>query len=473
MAWWNSKKDEPEINKKDVEVQINQAIEEYRVNHPSDPRGIREIFSRAISGQYDGADTLHNVFLDYGYPQNLDFFHFWNMYRRFGIAKNVVELPVDTGWLSVPEIKGGDAFDKAFEDSAKRINFWIRVKGLDNRQRVGRYAGMFMRVKDDKQPNEPLEGTLSGEQGLVSMTPLYESQLEVIETESDPKSENFGNPKMYQHRSGVAGDRNERSQQTFNIHPSRIVIAAEGADDGSILGIPILESVFNSLMDLRKIIGGGGEGFYKNASQNIVFELTDGASATKNLDALKKFNDNYDDFSRDRMRRAMWTPGLKPSVLQSDLISPKEFFGVALNDVASGAQIPATVLIGQQTGRLASDEDSKQFLSTVQSRRENYMTDLVRSLIDWMIQFGILPASEYEVIWDDLLASSDKDKLENAEKLSVINKNQVMSGGEIPFSGEDVREAAGFEPEEMPDIDGETDNDDPDDDLDSDSNGAE
>lgn len=472
MTWWNSKKDEPQINKKDVEVMINEAVK-LDVANSNDPRGIREIFSRAISGQYDGADTLHNVFLDYGYPQNLDFFHFWNMYRRFGIAKNVVEQPVDVGWISVPEIEGSETFNKAFEDLAKRINFWIRVKGLDNRQRVGRYAGMFMRVKDGKQPSEPLEGTLSGEQGLVSMTPLYESQLEVIETESDPQSENFGNPIMYQHRSSVAGTRNERAQQTFNIHPSRIVIAAEGADDGSIFGIPVLESIFNSLMDLRKIIGGGGEGFYKNASQNIVFEVAEGAAFKNNGDALKKFNDNYDDFNRDRSRRAMLTPGLKPHALQSDLIGPKEFFDTALNDVASGAQRPATILIGQQTGRLASDEDNKTWLTTVQSRRENYMTDLVRSLIDWMIMFGILPASEYEVIWDDLLASSDKDKLENAEKLSVINKNQVMSGGDIPFSGEDVREAAGFEKEEMPDLDGETDNDDPDNDLDSDGNGAE
>lgn len=460
---WPFKENQPEV---DVEALITSAVAKYAANnHDNDSRGLREIFSRAISGQYHGADTLHNVFTDYGYPININFFHLWNMYRRFGIAKTGIELPVDIGWRSVPEIVGTDAFNAEFEKLAIRTSLWIRLKGLDTRQRVGRYAGMFMRVKDGKTPDQPLEGTLGSEMSLVSMVPLYESQLEVLDTEEDPMSDNFGNPIMYQHRSSVVGSRNERARQTFNIHPSRIVIAAEGADDGSIFGIPVLESIFNSLMDLIKISGGGGEGFYKNASQNIIFELNKDAGAKPSDAILAKFNDNYDEFARDRMRRAMWTPGLKPHVLNSDLISPKEFFAAALADVAAGLKIPATVLIGQQTGRLASDEDSAQLNIMVQSRRENFMTEMVKNIIDWFIRFGILPAGEYTIEWDDLRAATDEQKLDNAEKLSTINKNQVMSGGDVPFTSEEVREAAGFEPEDMPDIDvdGENINDESDD----------
>ncbi len=414
-----------------------------------------------MSGGYDYADTLHNIYLDFGYPSTLKFSNYWNMYRRFGVAKNVVELPVDAAWSTPPTIEGPEKFLAEIEKLNNRINLWLRIKGLDTRQRVGRYAGIFMRVRDGKEPDQPLEGTLNGESALMDMVPLYESQLEVIKSDTDPKSETFGQPLLLQYSQSIEGNRNEEIKNTISIHVSRVVFAAEGADDGWIYGIPALEAVYNSLMDLRKVIGGGGEGFYKNAAQNIVFNLKDTASAATYKDKLDKFNDQFDDFSHNRFRRSMWTPGMEATTLDSTLVQPKQFFDVALNDVAAGSQIPATILIGQQTGRLASDEDSQQFLATVQSRRENFMTEMIRDVFDWMIEYGILSSAEYEVEWDDLLARSDKERLENAKSMALVNRDQYNSGGEVPFTAEDIREAAGFDPEveEEPGEEGEIEDD--------------
>lgn len=417
-------------------------------NDAANSRELRQRMAAVMSGGYDFADTLHNVFLDFGYPMTLKFSNFWNMYRRFGIAKNVVELPVDTGWMTSPTIESENPqFSRELERMNERINLWVRMKGLDNRQRVGRYAGMFMRVRDGLTPDKPIDSQLNGESALMDMVPLYESQLEVIESDQDPNSETFGQPLILQYRQSAVGDRNEESNNTINIHASRIVFAAEGADNGWIYGIPALEPVYNSLMDLRKVIGGGAEGFYKNASQNIVFDLKDGASAVSYKDKLDKFNEQYDDFSRNRSRRAMWTPGMEATTLDSTLVQPEQFFNIALNDVAAGSQIPATILIGAQTGRLASEEDSRHFLSVVQSRRENFMTEMIRSVFDWCIDFGVLPSAEYDVEWDDLLARSDDEKLSNADQMASVNEKQFKSGGEVPFTGEEIREAAGFDPE--------------------------
>lgn len=424
-------------------------------NDATTSRDIRQRMSTIMSGGYDGADTLHNVYLDFGYPLTLTFSNFWNMYRRFGIAKNVVELPVNTGWTTTPTVEANEQFVNEVEKLNERVDVWGRIKGLDTRQRVGRYAGMFMRVRDGKTPDQPIDGPLPGESALVEMMPLYESQLEVIESDKDANSDTFGQPIMLQYSQSVEGSRNEEARNTINIHASRIVFAAEGADNGWIYGIPALEPIYNSLMDLRKIIGGGGEGFYKNASQNIVFDLKDGASAVSYADKLNSFNDQYDEFSRNRFRRAMWTPGMEAKTLDSTLMSPKEFFNVALNDVAAGSQIPATILIGQQTGRLASDEDSQHFLSGVQSRRENFMTEMVKSVFDWCIMFGILPAADYDLEWDDLLARSDDEKLGNADKMAGVNEKQFRSGGDAVFSENEIREAAGFEADDLPESGGE------------------
>lgn len=407
---------------------------------------VRERLAQAISGGYDFADTLHNVYLDFGYPATITFSYLWNMYRRFGIARNAVELPVDTTWMTFPTVDGTKRFQNEFEKLAKRVSLWQRMKGLDTRQRVGRYAGFYMRVKDGLDPSLPIKGTLPGSAALVSIMPLHEGQLQVQETDHDPRSETFDQPIMYRYHGAGVGDRNEQTQSSFQIHPSRIVIAAEGADDGSIYGIPILEACYNSLMDLRKIIGAGGEGFYKNAAQSIIFHLEDTANAAINEDLLTEFNEVYDEFAKNRQRRGLWTPGLKPVALDSKLADPINFFQNALQDVAAAVGIPSTILIGQQTGRLASNEDSRSFLSGVNSRRAHFGTEMVTNFIEWCMKYGVLPSSRYEIYWDDLLALSDSEKLSNANKMADINKKHSSAGMGGVFSVDEVRELTGRKP---------------------------
>ena len=428
-----------------IKLEVNQAVEQLS-NSGLDSSNVRGRIASAISGGYDNADTLHNIYLDYGYPQTLNFSNFWNMYRRFGVAKNVVELPVDATWLSMPTVESENAqLINDLDELISRVKLWQRLRGLDLRQRVGRYAGLFMRVRDNRSPDQPIDGTLAGLGSLVQIVPIYEGELDVLETDSDPTSDSYELPTMYQYTSGSAGNRNENEQSTFSIHPDRIIIAAEGADNGGIYGIPSLEACYNSLMDLRKIAGGGGEGYYKNAAQSLVFSLKDGASAVGLEKKLEDFADHTDDFLKNRGRRSMWSPNMDAQVLSSSLANPKEFFMNSLNDVAAAAKIPATILIGQQTGRLASSEDSRAFLSMINSRRENFVKDMISSVMDWFMARGILPMADYDIVWDDLLALSDNDKLDNAIKMSSINQTQFQSAGEVPFDGEEIREAAGFE----------------------------
>lgn len=460
MPWWKRNTNESEVAGQ-IKQEVINALQHLDLRgNSANPARFRQQVAQAISGGYDGADTLHNVYLDYGYPQTLDFNNFWNMYRRFGIARNIVELPVDTGWMKNPVVEGSKEFNAELEKLIEQVKLWDRLSSLDKRQRVGRYAGMFMRVRDNKQPTEPIDqGALNGIASIIQLIPIYEGQLTISTTESDPMSDNFGMPSMYHFNSGSTGNRNDKLAASFNIHPDRIIIAAEGADNGGVFGISSLEAPYNSLMDLRKIIGAGGEGFYKNAAQNIVHELQDASSAKQNEALLNKLNEATDDFMANRSRRSMWTPGMKTNVLDSSLIQPREFFDIALADTSAASKIPSTILIGMQTGRLASTEDSRHFLSGVNSRNQNFVADMIRSHIDWFIKFRVLPASEYAVEWADLLALSKQDKLTNSQSMADINEKQFKSGGDVPFSGEEIREEAGFDPEEMEEPEGEDDDD--------------
>lgn len=430
-------------------VRVNAAALAQLVANRTDEAQARVLMGRLSGGSNDG-NTLHDVFADFGYPEEVRFEHLWNMYRRFGIARSIIDMPVDEGWRELPKVEASAAFLRELDSLARRTSLWQRLVALDRRQRVGRYAGLFMRVKDGLQPHEPLDGKLFGESALMAIIPVYESEIKVLEVDNDAASENFGMPTMYQYSTGEQANRNERTTNTMNIHPSRLVVAAEGADNGSIYGIPAMEACFNSLIDLRKIIGAGGEGFYRNAAQSLVHSLREVANIEEIEPLLEGFSEQSDDFVRNRMRRSLWTPNMDTSTLDSALVQPKEFFNIALADVSACSNIPSTIIMGQQTGKLASTEDGNRFLRVIQSRRLGFQNELVHSVFGWLMANGILPADDYEIKWPDAMASSDQQKLANAAMMADINQKSFQSGEGAPFAGEEIREAAGYEPEELP-----------------------
>ena len=410
---------------------------------------VNAVRSAIYSGGYDNADTMHQIYEDFGYPDKLTFDNFWNMYRRFGIAKGVVDILVDLTWVDAPVIESeNEQFANEFNELVRNTYLWNRLKGLDKRQRVGRYAGMFVQVKDNKTPDKPL-GKLSGLNSIVKLVPLYEGQLEVMQVETDPRKENYDEPLMYQYKGKGTGSRNEDSGSSFQVHPSRVIMAAEGADDGSIYGTSSLECVYNDLMDLRKISGAGGEGYYQNTRHAPIFTADDEFSSDDNQEALADAIDEY--LSKHRKRLVL--KGIEAKFPNIQLTDPKEFYQNCINNIAAGSGIPSAFLIGQQTGRLASDKDSRHLMTLAQSRRDNFLTLLVEQFLDWCIEHAVLPSADYKVCWGDLLTLSDDEKVEVVRKMSEINQKQFLSGMQPVFTEEEMRERAGYSilPEDMPD----------------------
>ncbi len=150
---------------------------------------------------FQGAGHLSNTkhskaWQDYGYSIALDFYFFYSMYTRVGLAKGVIERPADVCWLTNPNVKRGDKDDgevlPEIEDFAERINLWPNLKDLDYMQRVGHYAGLFLRVADGKRPSEPMDRTSIDK--IYEVTPCWEVQLVPGSIEQDPTSPRYGMP---------------------------------------------------------------------------------------------------------------------------------------------------------------------------------------------------------------------------------------------------------------------------------------
>lgn len=400
----------------------------------------RTIFSQ-MSGGNDNADMLHNIFCDFGYPNFLIFRNYWNMYRRFGPAAAVVNIPPNLSWLSPPKIESSDRLEKEFELLIKKTNLWNRLKGLDKRQRVGRYAGLFIQVADNKKPSDEIE-SLNGIASIVNLKPIYEGQLRVEATGQNVTSPDYGQPTMYSFEPSGDGDRNRDETTTIKIHPSRIIIAAEGADDGSIYGISSLENIYNDLMDLRKISGAGGEGFYQNTRSAPVINAVEGFQSPKGVEkeALEK---EIDDFL-GKWQKKFVSKGLEFNYPNISLDDPKAFAENSWNNISAGSEISSSVLRGTQTGVLAGDKDNLSTMIMVQSRRENFLNELVTDVIDWFMINGVLETVPYELIWEDMTELSEAAQWEiNNKKADTFDK-VITALGKIVGDEADVKQALEF-----------------------------
>lgn len=414
-----------------------------------------------LSGGYHFADQKRDVWTVAGYPSKVDFSMHWNMQARFGIAKAGIHRIVDKCWQSSPTITDGEfdgkrsltPFEKDLEILIEKHFLFARLKGVDWRNRIGRYAGILPIVTETQEtaPTEPASKSM-GIESLLKLVPLPESQLSVddVQSNSDISSADYGMPKHYNLRQDVNGDRNPVENSEIQLDPSRVFIFAEGADDGSIFGIPANEAGYNSLLDLEKVCVAGSEGHYKNAKQRLVHNIKDTQVANvmaNDPKAKETWEKNNEGFSSG-FDSSLVTYGIDTKNLQATLADPTHPFTNSLNVYAASIAIPATILIGQQTGRLASDEDQADWAQTAESRRENTLTPSIIGFLMYLVDRGIMnkPSNEILVEWEDLSEPSTGDKLDNGKKMAEMNKTAFDTGRAEPyFSDEEVRETSGFE----------------------------
>lgn len=146
---------------------------------------------------------------------------------------------------------------------------------------------------------------------------------------------------------------------------------------------------------------------------------------------------------------AMFTMGADVKVLSVTPADPGPTWTIAANQFAASIKKPFTILFGQQTGRLASDEDKTDDAMSAKQRREDWLDYIISVFIDRMISFGILdkaPESGYYCKWDDLLAPSELNKADLLVKLAAANKSVFDAGQMALMTADEMRGIVGMEP---------------------------
>lgn len=417
-----------------------------------------------------GNTKRDRIYEEFGYPKELNFSHFYNMYERNAIASASVDRLIDGCWEDYPEVFEGDEqkdaegvtqWDKTI---AKILKKWFPViKEADKRGVIGSYSAILIQVRDSKDWHDPIDSNAlkhAKESGLVRFIPVWEAQLDVSDWDTNINSEDYGYPKMYRYISLPVGKATNAPAREIKVHPDRVIILCERAVDGLLTnGYSMLKKGYNDALDLEKVSGGAAEGFLKNASRQLNFNFSKEVDLS---DIAKLYNVEIDQLANamDEQVKKLNQSTDSSVIMQDGNVSvlsvapadPSSSFNTSLSKFASSIPIPVKVLIGQITGERASTEDNKDWAKTRMSRRNGFLTSVIESLIERLWRISIIDPPKGEVItvsWSDLLAPSYAEKLDNANKLAdvatkttnalgvpVIKANEIRAAAELPTLSE-------------------------------------
>ena len=262
---------------------------------------------------------------------------------------------------------------------------------------------------ETKENNPPDPNAQQGTgRKLLYIRVFPENLIQIMQYEQNMASPRFGQPTMYrvtlndpmQQQTGVG-----LPLSTIEVHYSRIIhIADVGANavSSEIFAAPRMRPVLNQLIDLQKILGACGEGYWKNAFATLAAETHPSLGGDVTIDSadlreqMKKWRDSLD--------RVLAATGVTWKTISPQVVDPNSYVQNELNAICIKLACPLRVFMGSEMGVLASGQDSIAWSFRVMERRKNYLTPrLIVPLIDRLIRVGVLPAPTegYTVSWDD------------------------------------------------------------------------
>lgn len=259
---------------------------------------------------------------------------------------------------------------------------------------------------DDIKALEQEAKTVETKRKLLFMRVFDESTATVTRWENNPASPRYKMPVMYLlDLNDPEGDKPADSggQSTVQVHWSRIIHIADNLGSSEIAGEPRMKPVFDRLYDLRKVYGGGGEGYWRGAYNGLSFETHPQLGANAKVDtALMK--DKIEQL-RNGLQRDIFTSGMTAKSIAPNVQDPTAWIKVFLEALCIKIGVPMRVFLGSERGELASSQDDSTWNDRLMSRQQMYVTPrIIVPFVDRLILIGVLPVPKmgYCVRWEDL-----------------------------------------------------------------------
>jgi hypothetical protein len=364
-------------------------------------------------GQQYGGDR--DIYQALGYKRDLTYADYWTQYSRQDIAKAIIDRPVKATWQGQLElIESEDAdktvFEQAWYDLNKKLKLRSLLARVDRLTGIGRYGVLLLGLDDVTTQEDFLKPVNGGARQLLYVKPFGEFSAKIDTYEIDPSNPRYGMPLVY---SVQVADVASGSSSIVRVHQSRMLHILEDHLESEVLGIPKLEAVFNRLYDLEKLVGGDAEMFWRGARPGYQGNVDKDYTMTQTTkDDLKEQIDEYE----NGLRRILINEGIDLKELAQQIADPTGHVDMQLTMISAVTGIPKRILSGSERGELASTQDTGEWKTYVQSRREDHAEPhIIRPFTDRLIELKILPKPEsgdYKVDWLDLFSISEKERVE-------------------------------------------------------------
>ena len=379
--------------------------------------------------QYSGNRKLYQAL---GYPTRLEYDDYLTQYTRQDMAKAVINRPVQATWrgkLLIQESSSEDTteLERAWVDLEKELKLKSKFVRLDKLSGIGTYGAMLLGF-DDVRNRESWAQPVSkrGKRKLLYVKPLGEGSAKIanyVNRSSDPR---YGMINSYNIEFQNPGE--TTSVAKLNAHWTRVIHVTHEQLESEVEGVPVLEAIYNRLMDLEKLVGGSAEMFWRGARPGYQGVIKDDYTLTPEIEA--QLQDQLDEFENN-LRRVLVNEGIEMDALAQQVADPSKHVDVQIQMISAVTGIPKRILMGTERGELASTQDEAGWLVMIQGRREEHAEiNILRPFIDRCIEFGALPepaTGDYQVRWEDLFAISDKDRAEVGRIRSTALKEYTQN----------------------------------------------
>lgn len=381
-----------------------------------------------------------------GYIENPNPDNYKALYAKEGIAARVVRVYPEESWQQDPEVVEGQSeedteFEKAWDKLVKEFNLYHYLYRADELSGIGRFGLLLIGIDDGRTLNLPIAGldklgnAIGDKQNTYKLTylrPLDETVVKVAKYETDSSSPRFGKPTMYEVKFvGDEGSETSSPTKTLQVHWHRVIHVADNRVNSEIFGTPRMQEVYNRLYDLRKVLGGSGEMFWKGGFPGFSFETLPELGDVQ-IDK-KSLQDEFEQYQLG-LQRFIALQGMTAKNLAPQVADPTAHMMAHLRAIAITLGVPHRILMGSEQAQLASSQDVDTWNKRLKRRQDKYISPcIIRPFVDRLIALGIMPkpkdAEGYEVVWPDLGTPTDSEKadvgLKRAQALAAYINGSV------------------------------------------------
>ena len=270
------------------------------------------------------------------------------------------------------------------------INPWHYLHRVDGLSGIGSFGILLLGFDDGGELSDPVPGIMADgsrdpdstkEHRLLYLRAFDQTLVQVQSYETDRNNPRYGQPRSYYVKFmdplllSTSVQPSIQDYTTQIVHWTRVIHIADNRMSSEVFGVPRQQCVLNRLFDLRKILGGSGEMFWRGSMPGWAFETPPELGTDVELDD-QSIKDQMEAM-QSGLQRYIALTGMKARSLAPQVSSPTQHVDEQIRAICTSIGVPMRILQGTESDHLASQQDAVTWNRRLRRRQQIYLTPYV------------------------------------------------------------------------------------------------